>query len=507
VDRWQQEQRDTAALDIKTDLVSAQGDIGAAFSILGAAMLGAIGSDAGLRMIDNSISTNVNKQINMRDSKLRILADQLGSTQQAMAAGKAQLYKIAADKAEATMRLTKADAFEAQTPEILAGLRQKQQLYEQEQQRISLGKTLEKAPEARAPAPADVQKYGEAAASNAQTKRDLDRAANAVGLRGWDPKTGTFANREEVLKNGIPGVGKVDKLIEDLGELPVLGRVIKAGDNAVTSKEGIEVRAALQALVVAQAKRNNPDGRISDPDIKQARDQLGFGTEEGIIRGIEGFYSQQSTNEAQNVAKFGPGAAAAYEGRIDAQGARPPQQPNGPVDTGRPLEPGRAREMLQQERMRPREGLDRSVQEATGQAGPQASVTPMQDVAGEVQAVAGRELPPEGLKIIVAQAAHETGDGQHAPGNNFFGIKGKGNNLLTTEGEGANARTLRADFRAYGSPTESVQDLVALLQRKYPDAWRALERGDAPAYVAALKDGGYFTGSETEYLNGIQRRL
>lgn len=501
LDRWKQEQTATAGMDIKTDLVSAQGDIGAVFSILGAAMLGAVGSDAGLRMIDSAIDQNVKKQINMRDSKLHVLADQIGSTEQAIAAGKAQLYKIAADKVETTEKITKADAFEAQTPTMLADLRQKQQLYEQEQQRISLGKTLEKAPVLAAPRPVDVQKYGKAAAGQEQSEIDIQRAANALGLKGWDPKTKTFRNREEVLKNGIPGVGAEDTFARDVGKVPVLGEIPKAVDNLVTSKEGMAVRAALESLVAAEAERQNPGRAPSDADRDAARMTLGLNTEEGTVKAVERLMGQQELAKAQNKATYGEGAARAYEGSMGASGTRRPSAGGAPGQL-RPLEPGNARQQVEQERNRPA---------AQAGAGPQASVDPIQEVAGEVQAVAGRELPPEGLKILTAQAAHETGDGQHAPGNNFFGMKAVGkqpaNDLETTEGEGAEAKRTRGRFAAYQSPRESVDAVVSLLKRKYPDAWKALEVGDAPAYVAALKDGGYFTGSESEYLNGVLRRL
>lgn len=501
LDRWKGEQTATANMDIKTDLISAEGAIGAVFSVLGAAMLGYVGSDAGLRMIDNAIDQNVKKQINMRDAKLHVLADQIGSKEQAMAAGKAALYKIAADKVEATQQITKADAFEAQTPAILADLRQKQGLYEQEQQRISLGKTLEKAPVVAQPKPGDVAKYGKAAQEQRQAEMNVDRAANALGLVGWDPDSGTFKNRAAILKAGIPGAGKGDAFMQGI---PGLRNI----DNAATSEEGSKVRAALEALVAAEAKQQNPGRAPTDADRDAARISLGLNTEQGIVAAVERLKGQQEQTRAQNTAAYGS-AAGAYEGRIDAQGARPPQQ-HGAVDMGTPLEPGKARQMVERERMRPREGLDAATREATGQ-GPQSSADPIADVASEVQRVAGRELPPEGLKILVAQAAHETGDGQHAPNNNMFGhkaTKGKASAAFeTTEGEGAEAKRVMQNFRAYDSVAESVDDHIDLIRRKYPDAWAALERGDARAYAAALKDGGYYTGSETEYANGLERRL
>lgn len=495
MDRLQQEQRQTAEMDIKTDLVSANGVIGAAFSILGAAMLGYVGSDAGLRMMDSSIDTNVRKQVSQRDSKLKMLADQLGSTEQAVAAGKAAIYKLLAEKAEVTQQLTKADVFEAQTPEILTSLRQKQQLAEQEFQNKSLGKTLEKAPVLTGPKPADVQKYGKAASDQQQNESNIKRAANALGLEGWDPKTKTFRNRGKVLEKGIAGVGTQDTFARDVGKLPFVGALPQAFDNLVTSKEGVAIRAALESLVAAEAAAQNPGRAPTDADRDAARLSLGLNTEEGTVAAIERLYAQQDLAKAQNVATYGQGAASAYERSIDAQGARPPQ-PTGNVDRGRPLEQGKARQQLQDE---------------LGRQGPQSNLDPIREVAGELQTVAGRELPPEGLKILEAQAAHETGDGKHLPNNNAFGHKASGGAtgaaLMTTEGEGKEARRVRQNFATYGSLLESVTDHVDLLKRKYPDAWRALELGDAPAYVAALKDGGYFTGNETEYLNGLMRRL
>src|SRR3954447_16374924 len=59
-------------------------------------------------------------------------------------------------------------------------------------------------------------------------------------------------------------------------------------------------------------------------------------------------------------------------------------------------------------------------------------------------------------RIIVAQAAVESGFGQHAPGNNLFGIKssdGSGNTLATTEMDASgNPYLTKANFMSYASP-------------------------------------------------------
>ncbi|OQP87577.1 hypothetical protein BTR14_03130 [Rhizobium rhizosphaerae] len=64
-------------------------------------------------------------------------------------------------------------------------------------------------------------------------------------------------------------------------------------------------------------------------------------------------------------------------------------------------------------------------------------------------------------RIIVAQAAQETGWGKSAPGNNFFGIKSHGqdggNSLMTTEYVNGQPVKQRDSFRAYNSPEDSVR--------------------------------------------------
>lgn len=406
--RLQKEQQLVASMDIKTDLVSAEGGVGAVLSILGAALLGFVHSDAGLRMIDSTIDQNVRRQIGMRDSKLKILADQVGSTEQVIATAKSELYKNAAERAEAMIEKTKADAFQAQSPEIIAGLRQKQQQYDQERVAISLGKTLEKAPVAPPqPKPADVQKYGKAAADQEQSENNILRAARELGLTGWDPKTKTFKNREEVLKDGIAGVGAEDTFARDVGKVPILGEIPKALDNLATSKKGMAVRAALESLVAAEAAAQNPGRAPTDADRDAARLSLGLTTEEGTVRAIERLYGQQEQAKAQNRATYGEGAAGKYEGAMDASGTRRPAA-NGAVDVGTPLEPGKARQMLEQERAR----------KPAAAAGPQASAEPIikkeegfrstayQDSAGNWTIGFGHTGPEvvEGMKVTRAEA-------------------------------------------------------------------------------------------------------
>jgi flagellar protein FlgJ len=99
---------------------------------------------------------------------------------------------------------------------------------------------------------------------------------------------------------------------------------------------------------------------------------------------------------------------------------------------------------------------------------------------------------------ILAQAALETGWGQHAPGNNVFGVKagsgwGGGTvQTLTQEFQNGVASVGMAAFRAYQNVTESVQNYAALLSR--PRYQTARDQGnDISAFANALQRSGYAT--------------
>ena len=83
---------------------------------------------------------------------------------------------------------------------------------------------------------------------------------------------------------------------------------------------------------------------------------------------------------------------------------------------------------------------------------------------------------------LIAQAALETGWGQHVPASgggssslNLFGVKagagfrGEAVTALTTEydGRGSNPTSMAQPFRAYASVQQGINDYVTLLQRNY----------------------------------------
>ncbi|MCW8883770.1 MAG: flagellar assembly peptidoglycan hydrolase FlgJ [Motiliproteus sp.] len=109
-------------------------------------------------------------------------------------------------------------------------------------------------------------------------------------------------------------------------------------------------------------------------------------------------------------------------------------------------------------------------------------------------------------KVLVAQAALETGWGKHLPNTNdgsssfnLFGIKadqrwgGDATLVNTLEYRDGVAVREKAAFRAYGSYEESMRDYVDFI-RGNPRYQKALEQaGDGPAYLQQLQAAGYAT--------------
>jgi flagellar protein FlgJ len=116
---------------------------------------------------------------------------------------------------------------------------------------------------------------------------------------------------------------------------------------------------------------------------------------------------------------------------------------------------------------------------------------------------------------LMAQAALETGWGQHVPAGgpgassfNLFGIKagagwsGDSVNSLTTEVLAGQAKLVPQAFRSYGSVEQGVNDYVTLLTRnaRYQ---QALGTGaDVSAFAGGLARGGYAT--DPDYVQKLQ---
>lgn len=99
-------------------------------------------------------------------------------------------------------------------------------------------------------------------------------------------------------------------------------------------------------------------------------------------------------------------------------------------------------------------------------------------------------------RLVLAQAALETGYGKHAPDNNYFGIKSHGrkggNSLQTKEFENGQMVTKAQNFRGYSDPGQSFDDYAAFLQRN-PRYKPVLAAGDLNGQIAAMGRSGYAT--------------
>lgn len=114
-------------------------------------------------------------------------------------------------------------------------------------------------------------------------------------------------------------------------------------------------------------------------------------------------------------------------------------------------------------------------------------------------------------RIIMAQAALETGWGKSAPSNNFFGIKshGREGGKVSSTLEEVNGQMVRqnASFRAYESPKESFEDygnFLATNDRYLP----MLTAKGLEDQISALGQSGYATDSKyADKIRSIVRNL
>ncbi|RWN95785.1 MAG: hypothetical protein EOS05_13520 [Mesorhizobium sp.] len=121
-------------------------------------------------------------------------------------------------------------------------------------------------------------------------------------------------------------------------------------------------------------------------------------------------------------------------------------------------------------------------------------------------------------RLMAAQAGHESGNGLHAPGFNYFGIKagkswtGETQRLWTHEEvNGKNVR-VQDDFRKYSTPEEAIRDRMAFMERAYPKANHATDIDSAIADLRNGRFGSYATDSGyakklQPYLNDINGDL
>jgi hypothetical protein len=176
--------------DAKIDARFAQGDVAAnVFAVLGAALLGAIGSDAGLKAIENRIDRDVRKQLSVRGSQLEALASEIGSEEEVIAAAKAKYWEIVEKESQVSKRFMDAAGIEHKADMFIQLARQRAIDENQNQERENLGKTTEVYQQARAggrtgPDLNAAAKHFEAANKlGEKPKADTDRAQATAELK------------------------------------------------------------------------------------------------------------------------------------------------------------------------------------------------------------------------------------------------------------------------------------------------------------------------------------
>jgi len=96
-------------------------------------------------------------------------------------------------------------------------------------------------------------------------------------------------------------------------------------------------------------------------------------------------------------------------------------------------------------------------------------------------------------KLLIAQAALETGWGQYVTGNNYFNIKGEGQEIQTIEYVNGKPVKIKDRFRTYPTPLESFVDYIRLIKTN-PRYELARYLFHSPGdYFVALQKAGYAT--------------
>ena len=99
-------------------------------------------------------------------------------------------------------------------------------------------------------------------------------------------------------------------------------------------------------------------------------------------------------------------------------------------------------------------------------------------------------------RLVLAQAALETGYGRSAPNNNFFGIKSHGqsggNTLMTQEFEGGQMVNTPQSFRGYEGPEQSFQGYADFILNN-PRYGDVMAQNDLAGQIGAMGQSGYAT--------------
>jgi len=143
-------------------------------------------------------------------------------------------------------------------------------------------------------------------------------------------------------------------------------------------------------------------------------------------------------------------------------------------------------------------GLPRSVVDAVDRVDPQFKGGDKESFIQEMLPHAMRVSKETGIdpRLVIAQAAQETGWGRSAPNNNYFGIKSHGKpggvRMSTSEHVNGQDVTIQDSFRGYDGMGQSADDYAAFLKSN-PRYSEMLSAVGLDSQVSALGRSGYAT--------------
>ncbi len=308
-----------------------------ALGFLGAAFLGATGSDAGLRMIEANIEGHARQQLQIRGSRLNALAEELGSEEQAIAGAKAKLYELAAKESANTQKLYDAAGIEHNIPAVLKELNARHTLANQEFERQSLGKRVEVYQQGRAGGRTGPDFTG--AAKHLEAADKLTPKEQADLLEGLDSKAqADFIARMEGLADAEHSLNEIDQNVgiqrDEAGNVTnkkELGNIEGAGffggrtPDTFSSEKGAALSREQRRLVQAQVKAMS-GAAATDVERAEYGKNLPLNDEKDLLNATTEERRRWHRNYAKAVSLYGKDRADSFmrkyrgtRGTINAQ--------------------------------------------------------------------------------------------------------------------------------------------------------------------------------------------
>lgn len=293
-----------------------------ALALLGSALLGATGSDAGLRMIQGNIDGYVDQEMKRKGSRLQALAEDLGSEEQAIAGAKAKLWGLVEKEAVPAGKLYDAAKIEHQTPAVVAEAKARRVAEEGEYERQSLGKKTEVYHQGRVGGRTGPN-LGEAAkqyeAANKLTPKE--EAEVTAGLSSDEEKD--FRTRMEGIADAEHALNEIDQNIgiqrdaagnatnkHEIGQGNIEGAGFLGGrtPNAALSEKGSALNRAVLRMTRANVKATSGFS-ASDEEFTRAEKDTPLTDEKDLVNALD--------EKRRELASARAKAQTLYGGRVD----------------------------------------------------------------------------------------------------------------------------------------------------------------------------------------------